>query len=214
MPKLKPGTQTARREHILDSAELSFARSGFHRTTVQDICRDAGVSLGALYVYFASKEALIAGITERNRAKLAAELALVAAAPDLIDALNKLAAHYFVDEPRHKLQLVVDIGCESMRGGAVGEIFRACDTAVLEQFEALFARAIAEGKIKPELDAKTLAYTIGVIGDGIFWRRAVDPDIDAAKLIPVVTNMIAQLLHPTEQLAGDPLHSNVTEVAS
>lgn len=214
MPKLKPGTQAARREHILDSAERSFARAGFHRTTVQDICRDAGVSLGALYVYFASKEALIAGITERNRAKLAAELALVAAAPDLIDALGKLGAHYFVDEPRHKLQLVVDIGCESMRGGAVGDIFRACDTAVLEQFETLFARAIAEGKIKPELDAKTLAYTIGVIGDGIFWRRAVDPNLDAAKLIPVVTQMIAQLLHPSEQTAREPSQLHVTGVAS
>jgi TetR/AcrR family transcriptional regulator, repressor for uid operon len=214
MPKLKPGTQTARREHILDSAELSFARAGFHRTTVQDICRDAGVSLGALYVYFASKEALIAGITERNRAKLAAELALVAAAPDLVDALSKLGEHYFVYEPRHKLQLVVDIGCESMREGPVGEIFRACDAAVLEQFEALFERAIAEGKIQPELDAKTLAYMIGTIGDGIFWRRAIDPNIDTAKLIPVVINMIAKLLNPADVFAREPMNSNVPEVAS
>ena len=63
MPKLKPDTQRARREHILDAAEQCFARAGFHRTTMQDICRDAAVSPGALYVYFASKEDLIAGIT-------------------------------------------------------------------------------------------------------------------------------------------------------
>ena len=43
MPKLKPSTQAARREHILDAAERCFARSGFHRTTMQDICREANI---------------------------------------------------------------------------------------------------------------------------------------------------------------------------
>jgi TetR/AcrR family transcriptional regulator, repressor for uid operon len=65
MPKLKPETQQARRESILDAAEMCFARSGFHRSTMQDICKAAGISPGALYVYFASKEDLIAGIVDR-----------------------------------------------------------------------------------------------------------------------------------------------------
>lgn len=197
MPKLKPGTQHARREHILDAAERCFARAGFHRTTIQDICRDAGVSLGALYVYFPSKEDLIAGITERDRSKLAAQLALVAQAPDLMAALSHLGEHYTVEEPRHKQQLVIEIGCQSMREGPVGEIFRSCDTFVLEQFEALFARAQAEGKIAPLLDHKTLASAVAVIGDGLFWRRAVDPHFDARKMVPVVTALIAGLLNPT-----------------
>ena len=71
MPKLKPDTQRARRQHILDAAERCFGRDGFHRTTMHDICREAGVSPGALYVYFDSKEALIAGIAERDRAEFA-----------------------------------------------------------------------------------------------------------------------------------------------
>ena len=71
MPKLKPDTQRARREHILDAALTCFARGGFHATTMQAICREAGVSPGALYVYFDSKEALIAGLCERDRAEFA-----------------------------------------------------------------------------------------------------------------------------------------------
>ena len=196
MPKLKPDTQLARREHILDVAERCFARSGFHRTTMADICRDAQVSPGALYVYFASKEDLIAGITERDRSKLAAQLSDVAKAPDLMAALAQLGEHYTVEEPRHKQQLVIEIGCQSMREGQVGEIFRSCDKFVLEQFEALFARAKAEGKIAPSLDSKTLAQAVAVIGDGLFWRRAVDPSFDAKAIVPVVTAMIAGLLNP------------------
>jgi AcrR family transcriptional regulator len=67
VPKLKPETQQARREHILDAAERCIANTGFHRTTMQDICLAAAISPGALYVYFDSKEALIAGISERDR---------------------------------------------------------------------------------------------------------------------------------------------------
>ena len=75
MPRLKPETQAARRAHILDAAERCFARTGFHATTMNDICREAVVSAGALYIYFASKEELIAGLCERERAKLKADLA-------------------------------------------------------------------------------------------------------------------------------------------
>ena len=44
MPKLKPDTQRARREHILDAALTCFARGGFHATTMQAICHEADVS--------------------------------------------------------------------------------------------------------------------------------------------------------------------------
>jgi AcrR family transcriptional regulator len=203
MPKLKPDTQLARRQHILDAAERSFARAGFHRTTMQDIAREAGVSLGALYVYFASKEDLIAGITERDRAKLADQLADVAQSDDIAVALAKLGQHYVVDEPRHKQQLVVEIGCEAMRGGAVAEIVQTCDRLVLEQFEALFQRAITDGKIAPSLDARQLALAVATIGDGLFWRRAIDPDFDTHAMVPVLSALVAGLLsanapaHPT-----------------
>jgi TetR/AcrR family transcriptional regulator, repressor for uid operon len=212
MPKLKPDTQKARREHILDAAEQCFARAGFHRTTMQDICREAAVSPGALYVYFASKEDLIHGITERDRNKFAAELAEVGQAPDLLAALSRLGEHYAVEEPRYKQQLVIEIGCQSMRGGPVGEIFRSVDRFVLDQFEALFARAEAEGKIAPSLDAKTLARAVAVVGDGLFWRRAVDPDFDAKAMVPVITALIGNLLNPVRSPV--PPRGSITLAAS
>lgn len=194
MPKLKPDTQIARRQHILDAAELAFAAGGFHRTTMQDIAREAGVSLGALYVYFASKEDLIAGITERDRQKLAQELAEIAHAPDLAAALAKLGEHYTVEEPRHKQQLVVEIGCEAMRGGPVGEIYRKIDDAILTDFERLFQRAIEDGRIRPRHDAKTIARTVAVLGDGLFWRRAVDPNFDTKAMVPIIASLVSLLL--------------------
>ena len=198
MPKLKPSTQAARREHILDAAELCFARSGFHRTTMQDIAREANVSLGALYVYFASKEALIAGIAERDRAKLHAQLAQLADAPDLIAALGRLGEHYTEEEPHYKRVLCIEIGAEATRNPVVGEIFRKFDRDVIESFARLFERARDSGRIAPSVDPKTLALIIGVIGDGLFWRRAVDPAFDTRTVMPAILGMLGSLLNPAD----------------
>src|SRR5690242_15568423 len=83
--------QSDRRTEILDAAERCFARAGFHQASMQDICSEAGMSPGNLYRYFPSKEALIAGICERNRAEAAASFARVGQAADFFDALAQLA---------------------------------------------------------------------------------------------------------------------------
>lgn len=213
MPKLKPETQQARRERILDAAERCFARSGFHRSTMQDICKEAGISPGALYVYFSSKEALIAGITERDRAKLAAQLASLGEAPDLMTALSRLGEHYTVEEPHYKAVLCIEIGCEATRNPAVGEIYRSVDGFCRSSFEQVFARAADEGKIKPTDDMRTLAEVMSLIGDGLFWRRAVDPDFDARRVLPVLVRMVATLLNPVER-GGEPARANATSEAT
>lgn len=203
MPRLKPDTQRARREHILDAAERCFARSGFHATTMQDICKDAGISPGALYVYFASKESLIAGIAERDRAEFQARFAQLAEATDFLQALEALGEQYFVEEPAHKRLMCIEIGMESTRSPQVGEIYRAVDEFVTSSFEMLFRRLAAEGRIAPELDIPVLAKVFCIIGDGLFWRRATDPAFDGNLVIPAVMSLVRQLLNPVPQAAGE-----------
>lgn len=203
MPKLKPATQRARREHILDAAEVCFARSGFHRTTMQDICREAEISPGALYVYFASKEDLIAGLAERDRAQFAERFEELSAAPDFMKALASIGEHYFVDEPAYKRTMCIEIALESTRNPKVGEIYRSVDRYVEECFEKLFTRLAAEGRIAPELDIPTVAKVFSVIGDGMFMRRATDPNVDAKALIGGVMVLIERLLKPVPEAAGE-----------
>ena len=198
MPRLKPDTQRLRREHILDAAELCFSRHGFHRTTMQDICKEAAVSPGALYVYFDSKEGLISGIAERDRNEFQERFAALAAAPDFLAALAEIGRKYFVEEPAHKRLMCVEIGLESTRNPRVGEIFRSVDVFVRESFQALFQRLKDEGRIDPVLDIPTLAQVFVTIGDGMFWRRAVDPAFDAKMILPAITTVLGLLLRPAE----------------
>ena len=203
MPKLKPDTQRARREHILDAAEQCFAREGFHATTMQDICREAAVSPGALYVYFTSKEALIEGICERDRAEFQARFSELTAAPDFFAALKAIGDQYFVEEPAHKRLMCVEIGVESTRNRRVGEIFRSVDAFVHDSFKDLFQRLKDEGRIAPALDIPTLAKAFSIIGDGMFWRRAIDREFDGATMIPAMVALVRQLLNPVELEAAD-----------
>ena len=62
MPKVTQEHVEARRRQILSAALRAFARQGFHRTTMQDIFREAGLSPGAVYSYFTGKDELIAAI--------------------------------------------------------------------------------------------------------------------------------------------------------
>src|ERR1700716_4216611 len=47
------------RRHILETALALFRERGFEETTIRDIAGKAGLSLGAAYYYFKSKEAIV-----------------------------------------------------------------------------------------------------------------------------------------------------------
>ncbi len=53
-----------RRTQILAAAIKVFARSGFHRTTIRDIAKEAGVSDGTIYNYFENKTAVLMGVLD------------------------------------------------------------------------------------------------------------------------------------------------------
>jgi AcrR family transcriptional regulator len=203
MPKLDEHTQQVRRDHILDAAERSFVRAGFHRTTMQDICREAEISAGALYIYFASKEDLIAGLCEREAQEFAARFAALAEAPDFIAALTKFAEHC-VNHPRHKLQMNVEIGAEALRNEKIGAIAIAADHYIMQRFEELLLRVKAEGRIAPIVDCAVATRIMAAIGDGLFWHRARDPDFDAASVVPGLMAMISTLVQPLPPAVSAP----------
>ncbi|MFC5835086.1 TetR/AcrR family transcriptional regulator [Nonomuraea insulae] len=64
MPRISPERREAKRAEIVAAARRCFSRDGFHQTSMPDIAAEAGVSAGAPYRYFASKEEIILAIAE------------------------------------------------------------------------------------------------------------------------------------------------------
>ncbi|NJM34184.1 MAG: TetR/AcrR family transcriptional regulator [Rhodomicrobium sp.] len=198
MPKLDEQAQRARREHILDAAERCFAREGFHRTSMQDICREAGISPGALYIYFTSKEDLIAGICEREKTTFGYALASIADSADFMGALAKVAEAHCLNEPSEKLRLQVEIDAEALRNPAVGEIVRGIDAFVVENFARVVTEAKAKGRIDPQIEPALLAQIVSIIGAGVDTRRALDPNFNAEACLPVILSLLSSMIRPVE----------------
>ncbi|MFD6162868.1 TetR/AcrR family transcriptional regulator [Nocardia sp. NPDC060256] len=64
MPRVSKEHLAARRQQILDAAARLFAERGFARTSMNDVVREAGLSMGAVYRYFPSKAELIIAVCE------------------------------------------------------------------------------------------------------------------------------------------------------
>ncbi len=65
MPKLSEAAIRGKKDTIEDAARELFIKQGFHATTMRDITRRAGVSLGNLYNYYPTKESILESIIDR-----------------------------------------------------------------------------------------------------------------------------------------------------
>ena len=70
MPKVIPEYKEAAKTKITQAARKVFAQKGYHDTTMDDIAKEIGVSKGALYSYFTSKEELLQEISQQSHQTL------------------------------------------------------------------------------------------------------------------------------------------------
>ncbi len=72
--ELREAKEALYREHIMDVAERMFAELGFAETKMQDVAREAGISLGTLYQAYPGKEDLYRGVLIDRDAKMFEEV--------------------------------------------------------------------------------------------------------------------------------------------
>ena len=70
MPKISEERKTERREQILEGARRCFAENGYEGATVAKLEREIGLSRGAIFNYFPSKEDLFVELAVRDSARM------------------------------------------------------------------------------------------------------------------------------------------------
>ncbi|WP_018502022.1 TetR/AcrR family transcriptional regulator [Parafrankia discariae] len=65
MPRVGQAHLDARRQQILDAARARFASHGFARTSMADVVAESGLSTGAIYRYFTSKDEIVIAVCEQ-----------------------------------------------------------------------------------------------------------------------------------------------------
>ena len=91
---IRTATKEASHERIVDAAARAIRRSGYAGTGVADIMKEAGLTHGAFYAHFASREAMLAEAADRAGAESNALAARVIAAVPPSHSLQALIATY------------------------------------------------------------------------------------------------------------------------
>jgi TetR/AcrR family transcriptional repressor of uid operon len=185
--------QADRRGEILAAAQACFARSGFHQTSMQEICAEAGMSPGNLYRYFRSKEDIIAGIAERDRADAVQQLGAIGQG-NFFEGLAQLAKHHLVERSVEEVALCAEIMAESRRNPAVARIYQDMEVDMRQRFIALLRSAAERGEVRRDLDFDGTVTVLFALADGLSWRRAVEPSFNTEAVMPIVLGMVEQLL--------------------
>ena len=184
-----------RRTRILDAAERCFVRAGFHRTTMQDVAAEAAMSAGNLYRYFPSKDAIVVGLSERDRREVAESfMAMQDLSGDFMTAFSALGRRHFEDEPREKAVLCLEIWAEATRNADFARLSAEFAEDVVERLTALLDAAASAGSITPAMDTRTIATLICTMADGLFVRRAILPGFDPEKEVAAIMHVIGALV--------------------
>jgi AcrR family transcriptional regulator len=186
--------QSDRRAEILAAAERCFVRSGFHQASMHEICLEAGMSPGNLYRYFPSKEALIAGIAERDRAEVGQQFARADLAQGFFAVLEGLAHHHFSERPTEQVLLCTEVMAEARRNPEIARILGAFDADVRQWLGDLIRAGIERGDIAADVDIEGAVTMLMIIADGVWWRRALDPDFDPQSVLPVFMSITRHML--------------------
>ena len=162
----------ARPDEVLDAALELFMEKGFAATRVDDIARRAGLSKGAVYLYFPSKEAVLEGLVRR---------AIIPIADSALEAL----AHYEGD-PRIIISMVIKM---------VGHRFS--DPRILAIPKVVFREVLGFPHLaemyRTEVLDKVLPVVSGLIRRGVEQGdlRQVDPDLTLRSIIgPLMLHLL------------------------
>lgn len=195
-------SQSTRRQDILDAAEICFVRNGFHRTTMQDLARQAGMTAGNIYHYFKSKEAVVLGLAERERGHGMTLVEEMERVGDRRGALMGILQRYFAQATRESAILRIDLWSEATRNPDIAGMIERGET----EARLWFVETLSSLAPSPACDAAALYdTTLNPLMKGILINLALQPAFDPAPAVARLCALIEAGL--TERLPTVSLES-------
>lgn len=166
-----------RQKQILDAAIAEFAQHGFAQTRMEDIARASGLSKGALYLYYKSKDAIITALLRTLFAvELRGTCAIIereGSATERLMALTRM----FADELDHMsaaMPIFVEFYAVALRQASVREHIGRMYDELRVPVARLIQRGIEQGEFRP-VDAHQAALTWIALLEGLTLLWVVIP---------------------------------------
>ncbi len=179
-----------RRDQIIDAANAGFARNGIYRTSMDDICEEAGLSRGAIYTHFSSKEEIIAASAAREAARgpelFAAVIAESAGPGEALERLMHLYTELLMEgqPPLIGGRRVFELYAEEFDSPVVREGIEKARVAYRSAVTDLIGRAIEAGDIHTDLPPESAASLMIALMEGIRMLHILYPEWVDSSAVP------------------------------
>ena len=182
MPKISEAAKEERRERILAAARSCFAEYGYEGATVVRLERATGLSRGAIFNYFASKEELFLALADRDAERIA-RLWLDAGFEGVLQAL-------LAEDPAW-LGVYFELGRRLRTDDGFRERWSNRAPDLEQQLERRLEALQAAGELRDDVSWRTLGRFMGIVADGLAIRRATGyPTDDADVVIRLATDAV------------------------
>lgn len=198
MTKEKTAKQKEKIQHILDAAVICFAKKGFHSTTTAEICREAGMSPGHVFHYFASKQEIIEVIAENDRvifADIFAENVNEAKVVDSIVAIIRAVVKY-ITVYHVSARLCIEINAEATRNPEIMKIFLENEKWNKKALTDLITIGIQNGEIAQDLQPAIITDWLFILTNGILCYSVTDQSVDWEIHTDFLEKIIRKTLSP------------------
>jgi AcrR family transcriptional regulator len=164
------------RTHILEAALRRFANYGYNAASVDEICADAGVSKGAFYHHFPSKQAIFLALLEGWLLSVDATLesGRQPTVPATLVKMTDMLPDIFAAADG-RLPMFLEFWLQASRDETVWAATIAPYQRYQQYFAALVDQGKAEGSFRADIDARAAAQSIVALAVGLLLEGLLAP---------------------------------------
>lgn len=214
MPRLKPEELESRRREIVEAARSCFLRNGFHRTTTDDICRQASITPGGLYHYFRGKEEIITAVIQETTDSAIGPMREVIESPTQPGTAFQQLSQFFMEmwqnpELDSAVRLDIEIWAEALKNDKLNDINKQSWAMQRQLIEDMCKRNASDGLYSmPDVDTRglsslLLAILVGFRIGKVLWKEDFDLNAAIVTLFLVHTGRLTITMPEIPGLPGD-----------
>ena len=195
MPKVTEAHVQARRKQILMAAFHCFGLKGFQKTTMQEICREAELSPGAVYLYFHSKQEIIEQLSlfyaERQRPLVESTVRVKKGfAKALSWGTGQLMGFLKRAEVDQAVRLDLRIWSEAIHNQTLRDLMDDSMERVHNPLTRIIQRGQEAGELDPDIDAPSAAHLLLALVIGLQVEKVFISTLDVDQFIQAADSLI------------------------
>jgi AcrR family transcriptional regulator len=195
MPKVSDAHLAARRRQILDAAARCFVRNGFHQTSMQDVIKEAGLSVGAFYRYFKSKNELITAIAGERIGEVETTLDGLLALdplPPLPEMIERVLEIVDANADRgDTARIAVQVWGEAVHDAEVGALVAEIYGRIRARAVTMAERARAAGRLPADAETEAVGAALFGLVQGYILQRLLVGDVDRKSYVAGIRSLLA-----------------------